>query len=229
KGFVVKKGMERLKTRDFELGDVVRFPGVGSDPTICGVVVNVLKYSHSGGNIDVRNFEGGFPFDMEVFPQYRDIQKIGRDELLEHLILISDVLGKEAMVGGLPGAIAARRQHYLDQRINLLGDEGLHPNVAVRREVRDPHTGIYVLMGYYSGQGPSEHLEGLEVKPRLSESQVVGVMGVLRPKGFGRIPSDVWNTPSTSHGSLVGYRAFEVPNGALAKVVNPIRLGIDLE
>ena len=102
--------------------------------------------------------------------------------------------------------------------------KGTNPYDAASFAVKEPCTGLYVLMGIYSGQGPSEHLEGLMVVPRLSESDVSYTMIKIKPSGFGRIPSDVYNTPATSHGSLVAMWSYEVPEKARELVPNPWKL-----
>jgi hypothetical protein len=72
-------------------------------------------------------------------------------------------------------------------------------------------------------------LEGLVVVPRLSEETVSTVMKDINPDGFGRIPQDVRNTYATSHGSLTGYWAFEVPEKALGLVENPRKLELSFD
>src|SRR3989338_2215470 len=113
------------------------------------------------------------------------------------------------MVGGLPGAVSARRQHYIDGIISGLEDGETNTLIAATREPPAPMTGTYVIRGVYSVQGPLEHFEGLVVVPRLSEGLVSQIMKESKPDGFGRIPPSIYDASATFRGSLIAYERSE--------------------
>ena len=199
------------------------------------LVIKALKragfYEHhsSGGHIQLRHFEGGFPFELSKTPKYGSMRKASRDESLAHFHQISKMFEKEFEAGGLSGALSARRQHYINGIISQLEEDGRNTFYAATIDPQDPMTGTYVLMGIYSGQGPSEHLEGLVVVPRLSEGTVSRVVKDTNPNGFGRIPSKICDTAATSRGSLAAYWVYEVPKEQVGLVENPKRLELRLE
>lgn len=82
-------------------------------------------------------------------------------------------------------------------------------------------TGVYVLMGLYSGHGPQEQLEGIRVEPRLSEDLVSRLMKEIAPEGFGRIPPFIGDPAAAEYGKIAGYCAYEVPQNHLNLVKNP--------
>ena len=218
-----------LNARAFKMGDFVHWLLYDRKPSFA-VVTDIKK-----DTIYIRHFEDGFPFEIPKKPKFGSVRKATRDESLAYFHKISYGFEKEIQAGGFPGAIAARRQHYLDGIISQLEGDGKSKYFvgsayyAATIAPEDPMTGTYVLMGIYSGQGPSEHLEGLVTVTRLSENTVSRIMKDICPDGFGRIPNNVYNTPATSHGTLVAYRVYEVPEKALGLVENPKKLEFRLE
>jgi len=212
-----------LDVKEFKMGDFAYLLLNDTQPSFA-VVTDVNK-----DFIRLRHFEDGFPFKLSRTPANGSVRKATIDEALKHFKIISKELGIEFERGGLSGVIAARRQHYLNGIISQLKEEGRDTFYAATINPPDPLTGRYVLMGIYSGQGESEHLEGLATAPRLAEKTVSSVMMDICPKGFGKIPSDVYNTPATSHGSLVTYHTFEVPKKALGLVRNPKKLKLSMQ
>lgn len=207
-----------LNVGDFQKGDFAQWLLYDKKPSFA-VVTDVR-------NDDVRviHFEDGFGFGFSRTPKYGGIRKATKDEALAYFHSIADSFEKEIEDGGLSGALSARRQHSLNGVIANLEANRVDPYTAITTAVKDPETGLYVLMGIYSGQGPSEHIEGLVAVPRLSEEDVSKAMIKIKPNGFGNIPSDVYNTPATSHGSLVAMWSYEVPERARELVPNPKKL-----
>ncbi|AJF61665.1 TPA: hypothetical protein HA239_03760 [Candidatus Woesearchaeota archaeon] len=212
-----------LNVKDYKMGDFVHWLMHDTQPSFAVVT------GTNGDNVQLRHFEGGFPFELSKTPKYGSMRKASRDESLAHFHQISKMFEKEFEAGGLSGALSARRQHYINGIISQLEEDGRNTFYAATIDPQDPMTGTYVLMGIYSGQGPSEHLEGLVVVPRLSEGTVSRVVKDTNPNGFGKIPSDVYNTPATSHGSLVAYWTYEVPEKALGLVESPKKLELRLD
>lgn len=203
---------------DFKKGDFARFLMYDERPSVAlvvGVEKAVLKMAY---------FEDGFPRPLSKTPKYGGVRKATEDEALEHFSLISNKLEEGIEKGDLSGAISARKHHHLNGVLERLTSEGVNPYDAVMTAVEAPGTGLYVLMGIYSGHGPSKHFEGLAVTPRLSEGDVSETMIKISPNGFGNIPNDVYNIPATSHGSLVAMRSYEVPESARGLVLSPKRL-----
>ncbi len=211
-----------LNVKDYMMGDFVYWLMYDVQPSFAVVVET------NGKNVQLRHFEDGFPFELSGAPEYGSMRKASRDESVDHFHKISEKFERKFETGGLSGAISARRQHYLNGIISQLEECGRDTFYAATIDPKDPMTGTYVLMGIYSGQGPSEHLEGLVAVPRLSEETVSRVMKDINPNGFGKIPRDVYNTPSTSHGSLVAYCTYEVPEKALGLVESPKKLELRL-
>jgi hypothetical protein len=207
-----------LDVKEFKLGDFVKWLLYDVKPSFA--VVTEVK----GENIYISHLEDGTPFELSKTPKYGGIAKASREEALNYFHSISNAFERKMNNGGLAEAISANEQHYLDGIIANLEADGANPYEAIRAPVKAPETGLYVLMGIYSGQGPSEHLEGLVAVPRISEKEVSKIMFGLKPDGFGNIPSDVYNTPATSHGDLVAYWSYEVPEKARVMVLNPSRL-----
>ncbi len=212
-----------LNARDFKMGDFVYWLMYDIEPSFA-IVTRVFENS-----LMIKNFDDGFPFEVSKTPKYGGVRKASIDETIAHFRKISEKFEKEIATRGLIGAISARKQHYLSGVISNL-EKTTDGYYAAKIRPADPMTGVYVLMGIYSGQGRSEHLERLEVAPRLSEDVVSEIMIILYPNGFGRIPSDIYNTPATSHGSLVAYETFEVPVKAFNFVFDekPRRLELKL-
>ncbi len=207
-----------------KIGDVVHYQ---NDPfNYFGIATSVKPDDRRGRVIRFAGFDNGFLFFENAPPGYVGIAS--KEEMDDYIGRLNENFAAEIAKGGLSGAISARRKHSLSSIVRLI-DEGnisshMMFDMMFGKGFPQPGTGVYVLMGIYSGQGPSDQLEGLRANPRLSEQTISSFMFDLRPKGFGRIPSDVYNTPATSHGSLVAYRAFEVPTEAIGLVENPLTL-----
>ena len=212
-----------LDAQAFKMGDFIQWLLHDRIPSFA-VVTKVNR-----DDITIRHFEDGFPYEYPLTPKYGGVGKATKEASLVHFRQISRNLEKEFEAGGLAGAVSARRQDYLNGIINQLLTSNHDAYYAAIIEPVAPMTGRYVLMGIYSGQGESEHLESLIVAPRLSERTVSKVMKGLNPEGFGRIPSDVYNTPATSHGSLVAYQTFEVPEKALYLLGNSKTLELKIK
>ena len=207
-----------LKASDFAIGDFAEWELF--ENTAYAIITRI-----DGEKIYAAHFEDGLGFETDHMPKYGGARKATKEEALAHFESLSDRFESKVTEGGLEGAIAARKLFNLTHLITALKAEGVKPIEAIRQAgCKAPGTGVYVLMGIYSGQGPSEHLEGLIAQPRLTEEGVSRVMKLIKPGGFGSIPSDVYNTPATSHGSLVTYWAFEVPERARAMVPTSIKL-----
>jgi hypothetical protein len=207
-----------LDIKDFEEGDFVKFFRQDTEPSIA-VVVYV-------GNdlLNLKHFEDGFPYNVAKTPSYGGVEKVTKNEALEHFFSISNKLERGVAEGGLLGVIHARKNYHLKGVLEILQSNEVDPYTAVTTDIESPKTGLYALMGVYSGHGPSDHLEGLAVTPRLSENEVSEVIIKEKPKGFGDIPSDIYDTPATSHGSLVAMRSYEVPEEVRELVSNPRKL-----
>ena len=220
-----------LDARELRMGDFIEFSFLGyrlsdGSESSYGVVVGT---DDNVGSVKIRHFENGFPFEYHRVVNNGNIRKATKEASLAHFRSISGKFEKEFEAGGLAGVVSARKQHYLNgfiTQIEAVKEGSMF--YAATIDPQDPMTGRYVLMGIYSGQGPSEHLEGIAVVPRLSEATVSKIMREIRPTGFGRIPSDVYNTPATSHGSLVAYQTFEVPEKALHLLGNPKTLELKI-
>ena len=207
-----------VDANDFKLGDFVYCI---SDVRPCYAVVIRI----SGIYVQFRHFENGFPDEDFRFLGQGSVRKASRDESLDHFHKISKRYEEGITLGGLPGAVSARRQHYIDGIISQLeGKEGDHPLIAATTDPPAPMTGTYVIRGVYSVQGPLEHFEGLVVVPRLSEGLVSQIMKESKPDGFGRIPPSIYDASATFRGSLIAYEAFEVPKNAVELVKDPKRL-----
>jgi len=211
-----------LNTLELTPGDFIRWKTYDSS-SLFGIVTDVKK-----NLVRFKHFEGGFPSELAINPRYSSAEKTTKDESLNHFYNISKDLEKDFGKGGLMGAISARKQHYLDGMISQIKDEE-HSLYALCIRPEDPMTGMYVLMGIYSGQGPSNQLEGITINPRLAEETVSKVMRDIRPNGIGGVSNDIYDTPATSHGSLVAYATYEVPKKAVGLVENPIRLDLNLK
>lgn len=186
-----------------------------------GVVTKI-----AGASMDIAHFEGGFPFGISRSPEFGKVGKISRGEAFEHFYGViskfDDILGQ----GGLTGAIAARKKHYLD---GIIGEFKLHPNISfdmVAPRVPEPETGTYVVAGIYAGHGPDpSRLEGITADPRFPERHIGSVLFATKPEGFGRIPENL----GQSRKSLVGYDSYEIPDSALIHVANPKKLTFKLD
>jgi len=209
-----------LDIKDYKKGDFVQFLIYDTKPSY-GIVSRINEARLSEDNLHLIHFEDGSPFEIFRTPKYGGIRKATEDEALTHFHSISDRFEKKIQNGGLMGAVYAREQYHLNSIIENLETNGVNPYKVITTRVKEPETGLYVLVGIYSGQGGSKHLEGLVSVPRLSEKEVSEIMIKIKPDGFGNIPSDVYNTPATSHGSLVAMRSYEVPEKARDFVPNP--------
>src|SRR3989344_1438403 len=212
-----------LNTKGARMGDFVHWLMPDTQPSF-GVVTGIF-----GDNIQIRYFEDGFPSELLINPKHNTIRKASRDKSLTHFHQISKEFERNIEVGGLLGALLARKQHYIKGVISQLEQSGWNSFYATTIPPQDPMTGTYVLMGVYSGHGPSEHLEGIVAVPRLSEVTVSKIMKDTNPNGFGRIPNKICDTAVTSHGSLAAYWVYEVPKEQIGFVENPKRLELRLE
>lgn len=210
--------------RKFNLGDFVHWLMYDRIPSI-GIVME-----KDATHLYIAHYEDGFPFALGgEDPIYFSCKKATKDEVLEHFEQIHDKFEEEFKHGGLNGAVSSRRQHYLDQVSRIIKDEESRMLPLVLKygdKVREPMTGIYVLDGIYSGQGPGRILQGITVEPRVSERTLGFLMKDICPQGFGAIPKEVRNTAATSHGDLVGYDAYEIPEKAMRLVVDPKQINI---
>lgn len=210
-----------LNIEDFTQGDPVFWLMYDQSPSI-GFVTR-----RRAPDIDICHFEGGYPFCVSRSPQYGSVRKTTIEEALRHLqeisAAISEGLQDPPEEDRLRRALEARKQFYLDSLIAQIRDN-MNPWQAINSDHPRPRTGVYVLMGIYSGQGPSEHLEAITTPHSLKEPQISRLMFAHYPRGFGRIPSDVYHTAATSHGSLVNYGTYEVPQSALKLVENPFKV-----
>ncbi len=204
-----------LDVSDYQQGDFVHWLLYDVESSF-GVVSEVGEES-----VRFVHFESGLPFSVSRRPEYGGIRKATKDETFAHFDSIVDTFEKKIKYGGLSGAISASKQHYLNSVLANLKTNGIDAYTAISTAVSDPETGLYVLMGIYSGQGPSEHLEGLVAVPRLTEKEVSRIMFELKPEGFGNIPKEVRNTHATSHGDLVAMWSYEVPEKARVLVPFP--------
>ena len=214
---------QRNRNNIYKMGDFVKWKMYDVKPSYAVVM------DFDAESVSIRHFEGGFPFQLSRDQDPSRVAIAPKDEFIEHYSMVSGKFQKEIEEGGLNGAMTARKKQYLDGVIEKLSQEDSNPFYAAKIPPDAPHTGTYVLMGIYSGHGPSDHLEGLVVSPRLTESAASSLMKEMHPNGFGRIPDHVRSTAATSHGTLVGYRAFEVPKESLDLVENPRKLTLTFE
>lgn len=187
-----------------ELGDFVRYN------TEYGIVTGF-----DGNSTLVTDFRQGYPVWIEdVNTDYCDLQKTDRDSVANYIRSVSRRFHEKIKDGGrLPRAISSRKLFHLNGILSNL-ESGKDPLESLK--VDRPATDTHVLMGVYSGQGPSEHLDVLVVPNRtLSEYDISRAMIGVKPKGYGAIPGDVYNTPATSHGSLVAYWTYAVPEDVI--------------
>lgn len=198
-----------LNLADFNRGDFVEFLLPNKKHSF-GIVIDTETNVNDIPFVNVTHYENGFPLGRSVDPRYGSIKKSTKDKALNHFNSVSESLKEKIKEGGLRGAIHARKQHQLSgviDNLKLIPD----PYAAIMADVQPPMTGLYVLMGIYSGQGYSDYLESLLAIPRLSESKVTDVLSEIKPNGFGNIPGEIWNTSATSHDNLVAMVAYEVP------------------
>jgi hypothetical protein len=210
-----------VMNHEFRMGDCVRLLK-SDDQSTYGVVTDF-----SANKVEVTHFDYGFPSVIEQPYDSLRINKVTRGDVLEHFHRVSKSIIRGVWMNPLFGAIGARKKHYLDNIIERLENPKQDPYYGVTIAPPAPMTGIFVAMGIYSGQGPSEHLQGLKVNPRVSERTLGSILTDTRPDGLGAIPGEVNNTAATSHGDLVKYAAYEVPAWATHIVEKPIRLSLN--
>lgn len=207
-----KDEVQNLKAGDFVHYRNSPYEGVGV----------VSKINKNG--VELALFDSGFT-DI-IYAQAGYVCLASEQEFMDHLDSIDRKFEETTAQGGLKGAVSARRQHGLQSVKEYV--EWRSARMLEFVKFPEPKTGIYVLMGIYSGQGESDQLQGIEAIPRVSESPLGQILFDIFPTGIGGILNDIYNTPSTSRGSLVAYRAFEVPRRALDFVKNPLSLEIRL-
>jgi hypothetical protein len=205
---------------DFGMGDCVSFRTL-DDSLTYGVVTD---FTYAG--VEVSTFDDGFRSVKKLSYNTKDLKKVSEEKVLGHFHKVSKALVRGTPINPLYGAICERKKHYLDNVIGELEKPCKDPYYAVTIPPQAPHTGVYVAMGYYSGQGPSEHMQGLKVKPWMSEGTLAQLLKDTKPEGFGAIPGEVRNTSATSHGDLVSYAVYEVPKKAKGLVHDPIDISV---
>lgn len=86
-------------------------------------------------------------------------------------------------------------------------------------ELPMPRTGIFVVVGVYSGYGPHPpYITIVSAMPPMTEKQVADKLKEMHPSGFATIPGESTVLPGTSRGGLTEYRCHELPEYAVSLI-----------
>ena len=222
--------------KEFQIGDFVEFAydeiDFKKNKTFVTNAFGVVMYNSKYSGFQIAHF-----LDGECNYETRDpdgyFRKAAKEEGMGYLKQLSRQFEKMYKKGGLEGALAARKKFFVDAVTNFVNKGPQKKDIygfGWNINVKDPLTGYYVVRGVYSGNGPGTDLEAVMVSPRKSEYDIAQLLYILQPERIGNVPSEVNNTPATSHGDLVCYQAFEIPEFALhlALEKNPKRIRIEL-
>src|SRR3989338_5995466 len=97
-----------LKIDDYKPGSFVKWLMYGATPSFAVVV------DRENNDLILRHFDGGFPFEVGERPGFGGMRLASRDEALAHFEAILKNFEPKIHLGGLPGAVSARKQHYLN-------------------------------------------------------------------------------------------------------------------
>ncbi|MBI2584103.1 MAG: hypothetical protein HYW25_05530 [Candidatus Aenigmarchaeota archaeon] len=146
-----------------------------------------------------------------------------RNDALGHLHAVSDKFRKKMRCGCFDGLKAARQKYHVDEVIaQIEAGEDARDFLRAATHTREPRTGLYAACGIYAGNGPdSELFETFILDPPMPETEFHDTLHRSYPRGVGRIPDEVRDTAATSHGDLVGYNSFSVPEEARGLALFP--------
>ncbi len=200
----------KIDEKKFRKGDFVRLAERSDMPSF-----GIVHQTHTKEElIDIMRFEAGFPLVEEHTKDW--INLATKAETLAYLQGIhgrlrsqenEELLAKRA----LPAILAICKYDFLDHIISQIEESGDRAKITVPEPSR---TGIYLIMGFYAGHGPSDHLEVIKQDAGEDIRKLSKRLIRKYPYGFGKIPKEVVNTPATSHGVLVSYGVVEVPKSA---------------
>ncbi len=216
-----------LDVDNFQVGDFTHLLLDGRTPSF-GVVVGFYDLGEERKAVRSVHFETGFGYQVLRNPPSGSIRKATDAESITYLHSLSENFEAEIAKGGLPGAVAARRQHNLGEVLANLNGRGLTPYAAVT-QIRGPNTSVFVVQGMYSGRknSQSDHLEGLVCPGTSGEGEVSRLIMKARPEGFGNIPATFRGASKPLGTKLIAMACYEVPGSAMEMVQNPSRLQYD--
>lgn len=77
-------------------------------------------------------------------------------------------------------------------------------------------TGTYIAVGVYSGNGPHwSYSAAVTNEQRITRQEIADKLAEKFPKGFATIPYDSRELPGTSHGSIMAYWCYDVPQNLI--------------